>query len=206
MKRFLIAAAPRSGTKYIADLLNEIGVNCHWENLYHIHKGVSQWPNEPIGESSWLAIGYLNKLPEDVVILHQIRNPQHVFLSQRKWKIWYNGKDAENYEKIKDLFKGVYPVKEKDYRLMNPLPLYEEEWWITNKTIECYNPIHRYKIEDIDTEIYNILKLIEFEYEPGKVEEALQTIQRDINTGCVNKRNFKIQHEDTKKLAEEYGY
>lgn len=73
-RRFLITGCGRSGTKYTARLLSAAGVPCGHE----VACGPTGFVGfgDATGESSWFAGGYLDQLPDDVVIVHQVRHPE----------------------------------------------------------------------------------------------------------------------------------
>ena len=77
MKRFLVTGCARSGTGYIATLLTALGVPCGHERVFNpltLGKGDELlWPDASPGESSWLAAPFIPNLPEEVLILHQVR-------------------------------------------------------------------------------------------------------------------------------------
>jgi hypothetical protein len=75
---FVVTAAPRSGTTYVAKVLQKLGVDCRhewsftpWEVVtekYRLNSG-------PWGDSSWLAAPFLHMLPAGTKVLHVVREP-----------------------------------------------------------------------------------------------------------------------------------
>lgn len=70
MKPLLVTGSERSGTLYMAKLLQAIGLNARHESAFNT---VAHGPIEADAEVSWLAVPYLPL--EDVVVVHQIRHP-----------------------------------------------------------------------------------------------------------------------------------
>lgn len=80
-RRFLITGCGRSGTLYTSQLLTAAGVACGHESACRVSgfKGMG----DLVGEASWYAAAYLEDLPDDVVVIHQVRQPLAVASS------WY---------------------------------------------------------------------------------------------------------------------
>jgi hypothetical protein len=78
--KLLITGCGRSGTAFIAKILRIVDLEATHEVLFNPVR--CSWPHEHIGiESSWLAVPHLHKLPLDVVVFHQLRNPFDVIRS-----------------------------------------------------------------------------------------------------------------------------
>lgn len=73
-RRFLITGCGRSGTKYTALLLGAAGVRCGHE-VACTPTGFQGF-GDAVGESSWFAAGYMDQMPDDVVVVHQVRHPE----------------------------------------------------------------------------------------------------------------------------------
>ncbi|MEM9367664.1 MAG: hypothetical protein AAGD07_16865 [Planctomycetota bacterium] len=84
---FVIASTPRSGTQYTSRLLQSLGVHCSHEVFFgpHAHRHEMYVCNPlrrefyqgiaPLGDSSWLAVPFLDELPDNVAVIHQVREP-----------------------------------------------------------------------------------------------------------------------------------
>lgn len=77
-KKFLITGCGRSGTGFYANLMRENGYSCGHESFIDF-RGIKTL--NFIAESSWLAIPYINKIPNDFFIVRTIRNPYKVIKS-----------------------------------------------------------------------------------------------------------------------------
>ena len=72
---YVVVSSPRSGTSYTAEALSRIGLNCGHEKAFSpgrpvYHKGEKFW-----GDSSWMAVPFLVKMPMGTLVLHQLRDP-----------------------------------------------------------------------------------------------------------------------------------
>src|SRR5262245_57962235 len=97
--RFIVAGCPRSGTTYMAKLMTALGYPCGHERIFNIWRilGLDVRPEiggdfrDPMtaffqldakkGDASFLAIPYMDQLPEGTVVFHQVRNPLEVIRS-----------------------------------------------------------------------------------------------------------------------------
>ena len=81
--RYVVASLPRSGTKYISKVLTELGLNCSHEKSFTTAQGIVDVPNAPDvwGDSSWLSVPLISKLPPGTVVFHQLRDPIDVLNS-----------------------------------------------------------------------------------------------------------------------------
>jgi hypothetical protein len=74
---FVVTGCGRSGTRYTANLLTAAGFPCGHEQLF------SPWTRDHAalvlpagqGDSSWLAVPHLARLPNGAVVIHQVRHP-----------------------------------------------------------------------------------------------------------------------------------
>lgn len=84
VNRFVVVAAPRSGTGYLARVLKRCGVACGHEDVYtpHVAVGVNRpWWGRWQGDVSWLAAPRLDDIPDDVTVFRQTRDPRHTAAS-----------------------------------------------------------------------------------------------------------------------------
>ncbi len=117
-RSFIITGCARSGTAYTAKLLTAAGVPCTHEEVFSLHAaerltaghagGVHSATFKNVGEelgrkgeSSWLAAPLLDKLPKDIIIFHQLRNPLHVIRSLMRRRFFHQdrgtGSDYAKY-------------------------------------------------------------------------------------------------------------
>lgn len=74
---FFVTGLGHSGTGWAAKLLSRLGAPCAHEE-HATHEGF-ELPDQ--GESSWLAVGWLEEIPPTVPILHLVREPLAVLRS-----------------------------------------------------------------------------------------------------------------------------
>jgi hypothetical protein len=81
--RYVVAALPRSGTKYISTVLTKMGLACGHERHFRTGEGVVVQEDGPeiFGDASWMVVPYIHKLPPGTVVFHQLRNPLKVLNS-----------------------------------------------------------------------------------------------------------------------------
>jgi hypothetical protein len=80
-RRFVVTGCGRSGTLSAAEIFSAAGIPCRHEAACQVtgFKGFGTFT----GEASWFAAAYLDSLPDDVVVIHQVRHPAAVA------KSWY---------------------------------------------------------------------------------------------------------------------
>ncbi len=90
IRPFLITGCGRSGTRYTADLFRALRIPTGWEqtanpllfpefrarDYLHVLRR-----RKLCGDSNWLAVPYLKRIPRSVVVFHQIRHPLKVIRS-----------------------------------------------------------------------------------------------------------------------------
>jgi len=73
---FIVTGCARSATTYTGQLLSDAGCTCTHEGVFGPHtKGFSGWGTAQ-GDSSWLAVPFLDELPPETVVIHQVREPR----------------------------------------------------------------------------------------------------------------------------------
>jgi len=197
MQRFLITGCPRSGTKFIADLLSNLGIKCGWEQIYNYD--IAAWGEGVVGESSWLSVQHFDVLPEDVIVLHQVRYPPEVIKSMMHWTILESGKDKAHASRTTNKPER-YVIRGSERR-----QLIYERFWVDINNIIAERAVYRWKVEDIDFEIYNLLDIIKIKVPEDKIKKELESINRKINSGHY-KGPKQLKDPDAIKLAESYGY
>jgi hypothetical protein len=75
---FVVTGAPRSGTGYVANVLQVLGVDCGHEQYFNPWKVTIAEARESFevwGDASWMAAPFLMTLPKSVKVIHLVRNP-----------------------------------------------------------------------------------------------------------------------------------
>jgi len=80
--RYVVASLPRSGTKYISKVLTKLGLNCaHEGHMCYNRCRTRRNEAEVWGDSSWMSVPYIDRLPPGTVVFHQLRDPIKVLNS-----------------------------------------------------------------------------------------------------------------------------
>jgi hypothetical protein len=157
----------RSGTQYIAALLTELGVYCGHEAIY-TPRGVKR-RFRMRGDSSFLAVPYLAEFGGTV--LHQTREPLAVIAS-------FVGRRFFSADPERDVFLRFARrhVELSGDDLRDAMRWYSE--W--NERCEQYATM-RYRVEDIDARLEEIVATIGVDVTGQQQLDALATVRRDIN-------------------------
>lgn len=109
MPRLVVTGCGRSGSQYLAAVLQGAGFRCTHERIYNhdidpirpdFQELESRWVSRDI-EVSWLSGAFLRYLPTDTVVWHQIRNPVKMLTC------WVQHKLLSSEDKVT---KFVHPV------------------------------------------------------------------------------------------------
>jgi hypothetical protein len=72
--RAVVTGTPRSGTKYVANLLCRLGVKASHELYFNPwFQSIAELKHEV--EVSWMAAPFIAELPADTLVVHLVRNP-----------------------------------------------------------------------------------------------------------------------------------
>lgn len=182
LPHFLVTGCARSGTGYIATVLTSLGVPCGHERVFcpsHLDgRDELVWPDELPGESSWLAAPYLANLPDDLPVLHQVREPVAFLRSKVRTRFfevpsWY-----------KSFAERVRPPLLEG----SPLERGMRYWLEWNRMVEAAaeEPARRtlrYRLEDVGEPLLEeILETVGVTIDPERVAAALARLPRDYNT------------------------
>jgi hypothetical protein len=90
--RILVVGAARSGTMWAADVLRAAGIPCTHETDYTL---MARGPVR-VAESSWFAVPFLDDVPDDVTVVHIVRDPLDCVQSLRDRRVFAWSEDAGN--------------------------------------------------------------------------------------------------------------
>ena len=231
MRNFIVTGCGRSGTQYMASLLNELGCSCGPESFYNLRNltlddEITTFLSEEkieyssqshifdtLGESSWLAVPYLAHIPPGVVVLHQTRDPLAVVRSKIRTNFFQRKK------KVRTLaFASQHcPLVDEGSPFEKSLK-YWIYWNRMAEAAELRKDIHylRYRIEDLDQILLRqILDLIQFPVEETRLVDALKSQPRDFNTRGDKDNDNQITWDmlakghllaELENTAKKYGY
>jgi len=181
-RRFLITGCGRSGTGYTASLLNRLGVECGHEVLYEVERLAADrapgWPADCPGESSWLAVPFLETLPAGTVVLHQVRHPLAVVRSFVRQN-FFGRKHAWRSFAVRHC-----PALGGDDALENTF----RYWAHWNRRVERAGELAgleylRYRLEDVDRELVaRLLERVGHPRSPDEIAAALEETSSTTNT------------------------
>lgn len=228
-KLFVITGCGRSGTHYIAELLNRLGCECRHERyfpkvrsvlgLIYINRHVSppasllrpRWQSPPWGEIAWQAAPYLDRLPSDIEIFHQVRHPVDYVASRLRKGVPFMA--------FRRRHSGMkWPCRKRCQFELLPRQQQAEtlfEFWLAwNHLVEQKAPeASRYRIEDVDASLVaRILEQIAMPRSVDTIEKAINGIPKNLSTlgatrpilneGTISDELF----ERVRVKSREYGY
>jgi hypothetical protein len=76
LPHFVVTGCARSATTYTAQLLSAAGAPCTHEAVFGPRTARFSGWGAASGDSSWLAVPFLEELPAETVVVHQLREPR----------------------------------------------------------------------------------------------------------------------------------
>ena len=142
--RLLIMGCGRSGTGFVAKVLNEAGVPAGHEKVFHPGTTSPDW-GESRAEASWLALPWLPTLDPDVSVVHLVRDP---IKNARSWMgVGMFADDAHpDHEPYRDAVRRCVPG-------VMEYPTALERWlahWVVWNEIAELHASETLRIEDLD--------------------------------------------------------
>jgi hypothetical protein len=140
---FIITGTPRSGSSFMAELFTSAGYPCGHETFYGM-PGYGTYRRPQYGESSWLAVPYLDRDGNRPKVL-VLRNPLKVisslvndgFFSDESWK-------TNPYT----FYVNLFLPEIKEYQGLDQYLYFWMEW----NTQAAHRIKHIWKIEDINSD------------------------------------------------------
>lgn len=210
--RLLIVAPPRSATGYIASLLTKVGIPTGHEKLFTIKGFV---PNACyLGDSSWLAVPFINDIPKNTIIIRQLRNPiksieslyKIGFFNRKKPSSFVNfaRRNLSQLDDIPQLDKCIEfiyqwnkKLSEKKGRIENTYKIEDIDVGIVKSCVTAITESNSVS----DTQLENAINSIPTNYNDKKSEKLATNIKkvdwRSVSLNAINK---------LKELCEELGY
>jgi hypothetical protein len=217
--RYVVVSTPRSATSYTAQLLSAAGLRCSHERYFSPKRRLFTDASENLfGEASWLAAPFLTALPEDTLILHQVRDPVRTVNSLIHTRIC----DPARLGCVTSL-KPV-PTHANPFALFlwchTPFPsiaLSDTQlaiffWCHWHRLIEQMSkgrPYLRYRVEDMSSRLLHDLSMkIAGSAKVSLIDEAMASVSRDSNhRGIVPQVvTYNSLGDDARQLAVRYGY
>lgn len=205
---YVVVSTPRSGTKYMARLLDVLGLNCTHEKyfapFYHKHQEHGQ---KIFGDASWFAAPFLTDLAKTTVIFHQLRDPvltinsllytKHLRLTE------YASDPAVAFIRRHTPFSNPELPEEE------LAGIYWRYWHTLIEQSSTGRRYIRYKIEDLAPDyLCELLRVLGVSVSHRRAVAALQAVSKTVNSRgrpptLVSSRTLPL---DARNLAIRYGY
>lgn len=188
---FVVASTPRSGTGYTAQLLRLLGVPCGHEKYFN-RDAQTYYVSRGEGCASWLSVPFLEKLPPETVVLHQVRDPVRTINALIRTHNMRNG-IGPNMSFLLKHYSPRGSLPEAGF------------WYAWHRRIDEYAHL-TYRVEDIPIE--EILDALNRKCSLTAIRVAYASVARNFNTyGPVPKyTRWNDLPPNIRKLASIYGY
>lgn len=224
--RFVVTGCSRSGTGYAARLFSELGIPCGHEALFNVHRlrpggsapppDYSRWA----GEASFLAAPFLEALPRETLVLHQLRNPLDVVRSHMGIRFFADRREpsihlAENHADFLHVIRRSAPDVFLERDECTRCAVYWVRW---NQIVErsarrARLDYVRYRLEDLDAPLLEtLLARMGAEVTRDRIEDVLSRVPHDVNHRSRDESvTFdRVRTGSSRKalcaLARRYGY
>jgi hypothetical protein len=233
LPRFVVTGCARSGTLFTAEALGRLDHACGHEVLFTPETSAVPDFGDAQGDVSWLAAPFVDRLPVDTVVVHQVRNPLATVrsivgvrmfqtkphpLMQARYRLQYYrvrvGKPITNARFIRFAARhcpGVFDLPDEPSRAA--------AYWVRwNRMIERAAAAgslayRRMRLEDLDGE-----RLADLDHALGgeRTTAEADAVLAELGTSTHRARQIDvlavddITHEPTRRelvaLAHDYGY
>ena len=161
--RLLITGSGRSGTGYIATVLNQLGVRCGHEGWWN-PTGLQE--SDLAADASWCALA-MEPWRFAGTVVHQVRHPLDVISSLAKLP------DEGVYRELRHTLMPWVPTDPIEHAMLS--------WFTYVEAAERLSAL-TYRIDDIDGPLVNRLaRLAGVDARPGDAERLLANIPETVN-------------------------
>ena len=213
---YVVASTPRSATRYIATLLSQIGWACGHEQYFTIGETItSSTPTGVFGDSSWLGVPFLKRLPDTATLFHQIRNPVKTIASAVTGGNTGRFRNGMRNRPNFPWHAFAYDHSDDwDWPSRDPIEMECYFWWRWHKMIEeakrvHQGPVYTYRIEDIGLNVLESMsRRIPTFLNRKLARNVLAQIPRTVNKREAPYSGLKRENlpEYVRDLAKDYGY
>jgi hypothetical protein len=225
--KFVVIGCSRSGTKYMATLLSAVGYAVRHEQVFN------PWPCRPNGptdhfagfpdvdgDSSFMAVPFLEDLPSATVVLHQLRDPIVVIRSHLGIRFF-----ADHYQPSEYLawhhphyLRLIQQHCPRIFAAPDELTRCIRYWVMWNRMAQRAQQINglrylRYRVEALDQRLLRmIITLLGGDHPDEVLDAALASVPRSTNTRLRDESiswDTLPEGDDKdalKDLASAYGY
>ena len=179
---FVVTGTPRSGTQYVARVLRSLGLDCWHErsfNPWGIVVDAYRLNDRPWGDSSWLAVPFLDLIPASTKVLHVVREPLSTINSMIGTR-HFNHPRPGDFQK----FLGRHCWNDENHRSADVGEDAQTFWVEWNRRIEESGRVfRRFQVEAIG----GVLPAVMSELGGARVTQpeitrVLQTVPTTVNT------------------------
>ena len=224
----VITGCSRSGTKFMSQLLTNLGVVCGHERVFKIHPIAWGYSLEALfarhpdaeGDASFLAAPFVDELPDKCVVLHQIRDPIEVIRSHMGIGFFADPYVPSMYlaENHPDFVAVVRRFSPEIFLEPDELARCMRYWVSWNQLVQRaeLNPRRkylRYRVEALDAVLLKrVMRFFDMEVEDRELRRALQSVSTKTNSRVreesVSWERIPWSHtkSDLSRLAAQYGY
>ena len=184
---FVVTGCGRSGTMYTSFLFRELGLRCGHEAIFHPSTAVFGGFGPADGDSSWLAVPFLDSLPPNTVVLHQVRHPFSVCASFTAMAFFEPG-PVRLLRRDRQFVKFLRTHHPEAYATGDPRWGAARHWIDWNRRVEADArqlglPYLRFRIDDMTHDGWiDILRAIGSEPSRAALDAALATVPTTINS------------------------
>lgn len=218
-RKILVTGCPRTGTQYINQLFQNLGFTSTHERIYHYgfdpdnpadHREIAKLWKKQDAECSWMALPFLDTIEEDVILIHQIRDPLRSLRCFLHTKILMGDDKAITFAQkhLPEIRKGDNLERAVKFLL----------FW--NGAIELLGRKMGFEYHRCPVENYKPVYLQQLFHGAGhflplkRVEDALESLPKDIGR-CEGCQEQPVSWEmvksvpygdELRRLALRYGY
>lgn len=212
--RFVITGCRRSGTVYSSTLLSRLGVACGHETIFYpsalLERSSLAWPATWLGDASWFAAPYLENLPAETLVLHQVRDPLAVIRSLQRTRFF---DQPSSYRRFAELH-------EPDIASGSSLERAMRYWTAWNRLTERAAQVEhlryrRYRLEDLELGFLEQLLADIGRPVPEDLASIYASVPLDTNSEGSKEHDHEIRWatlpqgpvlDELIELGEHYGY
>lgn len=181
--RFVVTGSGRCGTKYTAQVLTAAGVKCGHEKVFDFDTGDQPDWRGYRADSSWMALPWLDRIDEPVVLM--VRHPMEVVRSLVQVG-FYSHHDADN--PCHAVARREFPDL---YEYSNPADRALAMWLHWNSSALRYAELV-FRIETFG--VHSLARLLRWSgHPPDRAADAISAVT-NRNTHDRLKRRFLIDH------------
>lgn len=202
MAVFLGTGCGRSGTLWTARFFTELGFPTYHEAQFGPE--TTAWADQP--EVSWLAMPFLDDIPDDVRLLQVVRNPYDVVISAMQLEFQREPGHTPFDRFLEQHAAHIVDAPDKLTRMIRWVSLWDAPLWHRRRLVI------RPDVDD-DEQLRGVVRRATgVEFAPWRIAEARRTVGDRVNH---KRRSSQVTRDDIdshpegwriRRRAEHYGY